>query len=145
MKWRNSSKTWICHYKSKTRNFILHIYKYAPINQKLKAKYLTCMFHVRGRCVDMVVVTVAPEAVAVVVTDCWCCCCDLDAETAAAALACFVCCIIWLMRSSCCRVSPSFPAPAGDDGDPGLEPSLLYWMQVAPCGELASPVVGWKM
>lgn len=31
---------------------------------------LTCMFHVRGRCVDTVVVTVAPDAVAVVAVDC---------------------------------------------------------------------------
>lgn len=38
------------------------------------------------------------------------------AAAATAALACFVCCIICVIRSSCCRVRPSFPVPvpAGD-------------------------------
>lgn len=47
------------------------------------------------------------------------------AAAATAALACFVCCMICVIRSSCCRVRPSFPAPvpAGDKlGDGVLEP-----------------------
>lgn len=76
----------------------------------------TCIFHVRGLCV-----------------------CRWPFAAVIPAFACFVCCIIWLMRSSCCRVSPSFPAPAGEDGDDGSPP--LNWMQVAPCGELASPMI----
>ena len=64
------------------------------------------------------------------------------------ALACFVCCIIWLIKSSCWRVKPSFPAPAGDElGDEAfdviavivLSAFVWYWIHVAPCGELASP------
>lgn len=44
------------------------------------------------------------------------------AAAATAALACFVCCMICVIRSSCCRVRPSFPVPAGDKlGDGVLE------------------------
>lgn len=47
------------------------------------------------------------------------------AAAATAALACFVCCMICVIRSSCCRVRPSFPVPvpAGDKlGEGVLEP-----------------------
>lgn len=83
---------------------------------------LTCMFHVLGRCTD-------------------------DADDFCP-FACFVCCIIWLIKSSCWRVNPSLLVPAGELGDGDFEliavivfPSafIWYWMQVAPCGELASP------
>lgn len=90
-----------------------------PTNNLLQKKNhnsLTCIFHVLGRWVCFWLAAAIP------------------------AFACFVCCIIWLMRSSCCLVRPSFPAPAGELGDDGFEPSPpLYWMHVAPCGELASP------
>lgn len=82
------------------------------------------------------------------------------------AFACFVCCIIWLIRSSCCFVKPSFPGEfplklaimagelgaAGDDEDDDedaeendeedrlLCPSPLKGTKVAPWGELASPI-----
>lgn len=81
----------------------------------------TCIFHVLGRCI----VDLCP-------------------------FACFVCCIIWLIKSNCWRVNPSLLVPAGDDGDGDFEliavivfPSafIWYWIQVAPCGELASPNV----
>lgn len=90
---------------------------------KLKNVKLTCMFHVLGRCT-------------VVVDDDFC------------PFACFVCCIIWLIKSNCWRVNPSLLVPAGELGDGDFEliavivfPSafIWYWMQVAPCGELASP------
>lgn len=85
--------------------------------------FITCMFHVLGL-----------DTVAVVDDFC--------------PFACFVCCIIWLIKSSCWRVNPSLLVPAGELGDGDFEliavivfPSafIWYWMQVAPCGELASP------
>lgn len=39
------------------------------------------------------------------------------AAAATAALACFVCCMICVIRSSCCRVRPSFPVPVPLAGD----------------------------
>lgn len=91
--------------------------------------FCTCMFHVLGLCICFCPLTV-------VVT--------LDRPAALA----FVCCIIWLMRSSCWRVRPSLPEPAGRQGDVDFEPSpdvppfpLNWIVQFEPCGELASPAM----
>lgn len=81
---------------------------------------LTCMFHVLGRC-----------------------------TLAFWPFACFVCCMIWLIKSNCWRVNPSLFIPVGELGEGDLEliavivlpsPFIWYCMQVAPCGELASPL-----
>lgn len=94
----------------------------------------TCMFHVLGRWI--VVVAVAAL---------W-------------PFACFVCCMIWLIKSSCWRVNPSLfvvvavnvVVPLGELGEGDFEliavivfpsPFIWYCMQVAPCGELASPLI----
>lgn len=47
------------------------------------------------------------------------------AAAATAALACFVCCMICVIRSSCCRVRPSFPVPVPLAGDKLGEGVLL--------------------
>lgn len=80
-------------------------------------------------------------------------------------LPCLVCCIIWLIRSSCCLVSPSLTdtllifgelgaegdkeeqddeeeddeEDEDDEKDTLLGPSTANDVQMAPCGELASP------
>lgn len=89
-----------------------------------KWELITCIFQVRGLCVGF-----CPFAAVI------------------PAFACFVCCIIWLIRSNCCLVKPSLPTPgAGELGDGDLElelspPVVVYCMHVAPCGELASPAI----
>lgn len=74
---------------------------------------LTCMFHVLGR-------WYVPGELS-------CFCPWLNP-----ALACFVCCIIWLIRSSCCFVSPSLPPPP----PPGDELLLLQLATIT--GELGA-------
>lgn len=86
------------------------------------ALQFTWMFHVRGRGMDF-----------------WPFCKLVDVRLTFG----LVCCMIWLMRSSCCRESPSLPA-AGKLGDDDFDPSPpiplpLNCKQFEPCGELASP------
>lgn len=59
------------------------------------------------------------------------------------AFACFVCCIIWLIRSSCCFVSPSFPPPPPplldeDDDDDEEDELLLLQPPATMTGELGA-------
>lgn len=106
------------------KNSLFFGYKeFVNANVQLLIPKLTWMFHVRGR--GMVF---------------WPFCKWVDVRLAFG----FVCCIIWLMRSSCCRDSPSLAAAAGKLGDDDLEPSPLTPLplnckQFEPCGELASP------
>lgn len=106
-----------------------------PARIRLIFSLHTCMFHVLGRW----------TVVAVVAVTLW-------------PFACFVCCMIWLIKSSCWRVNPSLfvvvavnvVVPMGELGEGDFEliavivfpsPFIWYCMQVAPCGELASPTI----
>lgn len=91
-----------------------------------KVEIITCIFHVRGRWM----VPFWPFVTLFVLKLTFV----------------LVCCIIWLMRSSCWRESPSLLLPAaGKLGDDDLDSSRLVfpfplnWIQFEPCGELASP------
>lgn len=67
------------------------------------------------------------------------------AAAATAALACFVCCMICVIRSSCCRVRPSFPVPAAAAGDKLGEGVLVLLLESTPelLGLVVVRVVTW--